>query len=68
MECKRTAEFAHRESTYYESGEAFNGEVGAGGGQKRGGERSMSKFTVLSRNDLGNVSTDHHCYRPSFFT
>lgn len=27
MECKRTGEFAHRESTHYESGEAFNGEV-----------------------------------------
>lgn len=28
MECKRTGEFAHSESTHYESGEAFNGEVG----------------------------------------
>ncbi|CAB1112675.1 unnamed protein product [Ectocarpus sp. CCAP 1310/34] len=28
MECKRTGEFAHRESTHYESGETFNGEVG----------------------------------------
>lgn len=27
MECKRTGEFAHSESTHYESGEAFNGEV-----------------------------------------
>lgn len=27
MECKQTGEFAHRESTHYESGEAFNGEV-----------------------------------------
>lgn len=27
MECKRTGEFAHRESMHYESGEAFNGEV-----------------------------------------
>lgn len=28
MECKQTGEFAHSESTHYESGEAFNGEVG----------------------------------------
>lgn len=28
MECKRTGEFAHSESTHYESGETFNGEVG----------------------------------------
>lgn len=28
MECKRSGEFAHRESTFYESGETFNGEVG----------------------------------------
>ena len=27
MECKRTGEFAHSESTQYESGETFNGEV-----------------------------------------
>lgn len=27
MECKKTGEFAHRESTHFESGEAFNGEV-----------------------------------------
>lgn len=29
MECKRTGEFAHSESTHYESGETFNGEVRA---------------------------------------
>lgn len=29
MECKRTGEFAHRESTHYESGEVFNGDVRA---------------------------------------
>lgn len=27
MECKQSGEFAHRETTHYESGETFNGEV-----------------------------------------
>ncbi|CAM9408341.1 unnamed protein product [Ectocarpus sp. 12 AP-2014] len=36
MECKRTGEFAHRESTHYESGEAFNGEEGVGARESSG--------------------------------
>ncbi|CAM9192586.1 unnamed protein product [Ectocarpus sp. 8 AP-2014] len=47
MECKRTGEFAHRESTHYESGEAFNGEEGVGGRESSG--RGESKRTSSQR-------------------
>ncbi|CAM9496526.1 unnamed protein product, partial [Ectocarpus sp. 12 AP-2014] len=47
MECKRTGEFAHRESTHYESGEAFNGEEGVGARESSG--RGESKQTSSQR-------------------
>ena len=33
MECKHTDEFAHRESTHYQSGKTLNGEVRKGSGE-----------------------------------
>ena len=33
MECKHTDEYAHRESTHYQSGETLNGEVRKGSGE-----------------------------------